>query len=144
MKLEGGGFIIAAGNLEVSIEFYCKAMELELLASDGSSAMLEPKEQQAGSPWLLALRQVNGQPTRPGRSAAGLRAVFCRIEMADLNGLEQRLRELDGFHERHDGEFYKMVSAYDPDRTALGFWASLPGALVKGPTFVPPSIYFLD
>jgi catechol 2,3-dioxygenase-like lactoylglutathione lyase family enzyme len=142
MKQHGGGFVISASNLNASVEFYCKVMELHVIASDGTSAMLGPEDSQASQ--LLALRQAFRGHLRAGSGAVGIRALFFRVDKGALNGLEQRLRSLDAFHERHDGEFYEMVSAFDPDRTAIGFWATEPDAPVQGPSFVPPSVYFLD
>lgn len=119
-------------------------MQLRLLASDGTSAMLGPNDDDSTQAWLLALRQAGRQPPHSGRDAVGIRALFFRVEFDELEDLEQRLRDLDGFHERHTGEFYDMVSAYDPDHTALGFWAAHPDAPAEVPSFVPPSVYFLD
>jgi catechol 2,3-dioxygenase-like lactoylglutathione lyase family enzyme len=142
MNLHSGGFLITVTDLDLSTKFYCEAMELRVQASDGTSVMLAPDDN-ATHPWLLALRRVGGKTHLSGGSV-GIRALFFRIDLADLDDLELRLRALDGFHERHDGEFYEMVSAYSPDRNALGFWAPLPNAPLEGPSFVPPSIYFLD
>ena len=74
----------------------------------------------------------------------GIRALFFRVSQNDLDELESKLRDRDCFHERHDGEFYEMVSAYSPDRNALAFWAPHPDSPASGPSFVPPSVYFLD
>lgn len=144
MNLHSGGFLIAVSDLGASIEFYCGVMQLRMLTSDGTSAMLGPREGDPGRRWLLALRQAGRQPLHPGAGAIGVRAVFFRVDLDDLAELEVRLRERGGFHERHTGEFYEMVSAYGPDRTALGFWATRPDAPTEGPSFVPPSVYFLD
>lgn len=144
MNLHSGGFLIAVADLDASTDFYCKAMQLRRLAFDGTSAMLGPEASEPHHSWLFALRLAGRQPLHPGSNAVGLRAVFLRIEREDLDDLEERLRELGAFHERHDGEFYEMVSAFDPDRTALGFWATRPDAPADLPSFVPPSIYFLD
>jgi catechol 2,3-dioxygenase-like lactoylglutathione lyase family enzyme len=144
MKPQGGGFLIASSDLAASIDFYCKAMQLQAITSDGSSAMLGPLDIDPGQPWLLALRHTGRSGVHGGRNALGIRALFFRVDLTDLDGLEQRLRELGGFHERHHGEFYEMVSAYDPDRTAIGFWAPQSDAPDERPSFVPPSVYFLD
>jgi catechol 2,3-dioxygenase-like lactoylglutathione lyase family enzyme len=146
MKLLTGGFLISVSDLEASVQFYCKVMELRVYATDGTSAMLGPAdEDDPGQSWLLALRGTAGRrPLHPTGAAIGIRAVFFRVDPGDLDGLEERLRDAGGFHERHTGEFYEMVSACSPDRNVLGFWAADPGSGVTGPTFVPPSVYFLD
>lgn len=127
-----------------SVDFYCNALQLRVTATDGTTTMLAPKPSEPGEPWLLALRQTDRHPLHSSRNALGFRAVFFRVEPGELDDLEQRLRRLGGFHERHTGEFYEMVSAYSPDRNVLGFWALLPGAPTEEPSFVPPAVYLLD
>jgi catechol 2,3-dioxygenase-like lactoylglutathione lyase family enzyme len=144
MNQNGGGFVIATSDLDKSIEFYCQMMQLHVVTTDGTSAMLAPEDGQPNQPWLIALRPTGRSPVHGGRNALGIRALFFRVDLGDLDGLERRLRDLEGFHERHVGEFYEMVSAYDPDHTAIGFWASLSDAPVIEPSFVPPSVYNLD
>lgn len=144
MNQQGGGFVVAASDLKRAVEFYCQAMQLHVVASDGTSTLLTPQQNTSGHPWIIALRQTGRSPVRGGRNEFGIRALFFRVDLGELNDLEQRLRDLGGFHERHVGEFYEMVSAYDPDRTAIAFWASVPDSHVQEPSFVPPSIYNLD
>lgn len=141
MRLDAGGLIVAVTDLDASARFYCGVLEAEVVASDGSTAMVAPIQSSA---WLLALRQVGRTAMHPSSAAVGIRAVFFRTDMAELDGIEERLQGLGGFEERHKGEFYEMVSGRSPDRNALGFWASIPGTPVDGPTFVPPSVYMLD
>lgn len=143
MRLAAGGFLIAVSDLETSVPFYCQLLDLRVLAEDGTSVMLG--SQPAGS-WLLALRAISSRApaTHPTGALVGIRALFFRVGWDELDIVEQRLRGLGGFHERHEGEFYDMVSAYSPDRNALGFWAPRPGSAGEGPSFVPPSIYYLD
>lgn len=141
--MQSGGFLVAVSDLDRSVDFYCNALDLHVLASDGSSVMLGPAGEGDGQSWLIALRRTHGNFHASG-DAIGIRALFFRVETGDLDGLEQRLRDLGGFHERHRGEFYEMVSAFSPDRNALGFWAADADSPAEGPTFVPPSVYFLD
>jgi catechol 2,3-dioxygenase-like lactoylglutathione lyase family enzyme len=142
VNLQSGGFLVAVSDLDRSVDFYCTAMDLQVLATDGSSVMLGPAGEGHGQPWLLALRRTPS--TFHSSGAIGIRALFFRVDTGELDSLEQRLRDLGGFHERHRGEFYEMVSAFSPDRNALGFWAADADSPAEGPTFVPPSIYFLD
>jgi catechol 2,3-dioxygenase-like lactoylglutathione lyase family enzyme len=143
MNLQSGGFLVTVSNLDASVDFYSKAMELQVLATDGTAVMLGPANSSSGRQWLLALRRAGGD-IHPSGSMIGIRALFFRVDYQELDALEERLRSLGGFHERHHGEFYEMVSAYSPDRNALGFWAASPDSPADGPTFVPPSIYSLD
>jgi catechol 2,3-dioxygenase-like lactoylglutathione lyase family enzyme len=133
---------VAVSDLDRSVDFYCTAMDLQVLATDGTSVMLGPVGVGHGQQWLLALRRVPGN--FHAGAAIGIRALFFRVDSGDLDGLEQRFRDLGSFHERHRGEFYEMVSAFSPDRNALGFWAADADSPAEGPTFVPPSVYFLD
>lgn len=142
MNLGPGGFLITVSDLDASVHFYCTAMELRVCATDETSVMLGPDRADVSRPWLLALRGRTQHVHASG--GTGIRAVFFSVDPQDLDPLEHRLRDLGGFHERHSGEFYEMVSAYSPDRNALGFWAPTPGAPASAPSFVPPSVYFLD
>lgn len=144
MKHYGGGFVIAVSDMAASVDFYCNALHLQVAVTDGTTTMLAPEQHEPGEPLLLALRTTGRQALHASNSAIGIRAVFFRVDNVDLDPLERRLRDLGGFHERHTGEFYEMISAYSPDRNALGFWALLPDAPVQEPSFVPPSMYLLD
>ena len=114
-------------NLDRSVKFYRDVLELHPIASGDrvTALMIDGTTRRQ----VLVLREVQGaNPVHLGRGSIGPRLLGLEAgSPAELDAIEQRLRERKAFMGRRKTENWEAIVGVDPDRIEITVSSSLTG-----------------
>lgn len=126
--------VVSVRDLDRSANFYKEVMQVRELFRESQIVVLGSGRAPS---FTLYLREANRDAVHSGQQSLGVRAFSCDVgSLSELDGVEGRLRALDGFLGREvidEDEKFEMVQGHDPD------WLSL--VFVAAETNLPPEDY---
>ncbi len=131
MHLSLQASLLNVRNLARSIEFYRDVLDLHPIASADrvSALMIDGTTRRQ----VLLLREVqSANPIHMGRGSIGPRVLGLEAgSLAELDVIEQRLRERNAFIGRRKTETWEAIVGVDPDRIEITVSSSLTGAPIQ-------------